>query len=104
MTVRDVESILLLLSFMILAMPVSVVGAVVLTARHMRKHFDKWMHLYGPDELKHRQRELDAENDALKVEIVELKTERDNMIAVIRIAKRRADRTAQDFGDIIPAK
>lgn len=50
MTVRDVESILLLLSFMILALPVSVVLAVVLVSRINWKHFMKWMHLYGSRE------------------------------------------------------
>ncbi len=100
MTVRDVESILLLLSFMILAMPVSVVGAVVLTARHMRKHFDKWMHVYGDDELKARWGKMEAKLEARDDEIAELNADKGALVAIIRCATGANIRTLEQLAGV----
>lgn len=76
LTVHDIESLLRLFSYLMLAFPITHVLNTVLTSRFNHKHFMKWMEAYGEREWRVRKawsdrkiRQLTEERDQLAAEL-----------------------------------
>ncbi len=84
MTVRDALRLYAILEAIVISFPVAVIVAVALVARFQRKHFDKWMHLYGSPEL--RRRILDQKNQIKwrDRKIEQLQSDKQELLVVVR--------------------
>ncbi len=95
MTVRDVEGLLRLFTYLMLLYPVSNFMTAVLVSRHERKHFMKWLEVYGPTEWRLRMAWRDRKIERLQDDV----TERDSTIHELRIAAEQQQRTLNKTKD-----
>jgi len=91
MTVRDVESLLRLFTYLMLAYPVSIVVTCVLTSRVNHKWYMKWFELSGPREWRIRMAWRDRK-------IEQLTEQRDEARAELERAKVNASLTLRRDG------
>ena len=94
MTLEGAESLLRMLGFLVVMVPVSVVASWVLGCRTTRRFMIKWMHLYGPPELKRKHLVLLTRIEWRDRKIRRLEAREKQHLEIIRSGQVALSRTA----------